>query len=104
MHECVCASVIAVTTLCACGASHSCPVGTFNSDLGAANVSQCTLCPAGRYSSQTGRTDSGWCFPCAKYEDSLPGADVCWPGVIAVIASDTPPIVPGLSTGTALLR
>ena len=87
---------------CVSGLAYPCPAGTFTNQTGLARASQCSLCPAGTFNSDVGKDDVTWCYPCPKYEDSLPGAVACWPGVLDVVATDTAPIFPGLSVGDTL--
>ena len=90
-----------------------CAPGT-TSDAGSA---ACVECPAGLWAdASTGgacmpcaanwfaaRPGSAACAPCAPPGGSAPGASACWPGVVAVTAVDTPPVVPGFSEGDLLL-
>jgi hypothetical protein len=39
------------------------------------------------------------CLGCPHLEDSSPGSLECWPGIVSVVASNPPPVVPGLSGG-----
>jgi hypothetical protein len=47
----------------------------------------------------TGQQSASACLPCAPTENSNAGAPVCWPGIVSVVASNPPPVVPGLSVG-----
>ena len=81
------------------GAVFLCPGGTYNSQMQAGSLSNCTLCPANTYSSALNATGVVVCTPCAQYENSTAGSVVCWPGIVSIIASNPPPVVPMVSVG-----
>jgi hypothetical protein len=68
--------------VCLQGVASPCPVGTYNPTTGAASASiACIPCPAGTYNSGNGSTSVAACVSCPRFEDSAPGASVCWPGL-----------------------
>ena len=101
---------------CAGGRVVACPAGTYRDGASSGgdgaskrrlisfaapptSADACTLCPAGTASAVVGAPSAGACAPCAAREASPPGALACWPGVVSVVASNPPPVVPGLTPG-----
>jgi hypothetical protein len=85
---------------CTGGQGVQCPGGRYNDVPGARSVEGCVACGAGRYSSGVGVGTAAACAPCdAEGEGSDPGSTQCWPGVLSVVASNPPPLVPGFSEG-----
>jgi hypothetical protein len=46
-----------------------------------------------------GATSDVVCRPCVDEEGSAAGAVECWPRVVSAVASNPPPLTPGLSDG-----
>ncbi len=67
--------------------------------LGATSQQNCTQCSPGSYSAVLNASSALTCTPCAPFENSLAGAVTCWPGVVSVVASNPPPIIPMISPG-----
>lgn len=84
---------------CAGGLTTPCPVGRYNAVTGIMSAQECTLCPADSFGPQVGAVSLGACYPCGSYERSGPGSALCWPGLLSVVASSPPPLVPGVSPG-----
>ncbi len=84
---------------CSGGAPHGCPPGTYNEAPGASSVASCVPCGAGTYSGAPNASLAGDCAPCVPPEGSASGAAACWPGLLSAVASNPPPITPGLSPG-----
>ena len=84
---------------CSNGTRAECPVGTFNESPGGASLNNCTKCAAGSANPHVGQRFAASCEPCTPPEDCGRGASVCWPGIVSVVASNPPPVVPMLSVG-----
>ena len=87
---------------CAGGRVSACPAGTYNAYPQAVSAVNCTACPANTYSAVANATALAACAPCARYENSTAGALACWPGVVSIVASNPPPVVPALSARDVL--
>ena len=87
---------------CTRGVLLPCPWGAYYDGTQAASAAECVLCPAGTYSAALNVSSAAGCVPCTPPDDSGPGALACWPGVVAAVASDAPPVVPSLSPGDVL--
>jgi hypothetical protein len=43
------------------------------------------------------------CLPCPALEGSIDGSAACYPGVVSVVASNPPPVQPGLTVGDQIM-
>jgi hypothetical protein len=76
----------------------ACDAGTFSLGGGAGDI-DCQPCPNGTYARARGASG---CTPCASPGSSFASAVWCWPGLVSVVASNPPPVVPGFSEGDLL--
>ncbi len=69
-------------SVCIVGVPVPCPSGRYNPVKGASNASlACIPCPANTFNPLNGSALLGACTSCASFEESSPGASMCWPGV-----------------------
>jgi hypothetical protein len=69
---------------CIQGLPYACPPGTYNQREGAKSVDECLPCPSSTYNPSPGASALSSCLRCDPFEDSLPGALQCWPGILGM--------------------
>lgn len=89
---------------CANATLFLCPAGRYNNNVGASNVTGCSLCGANTFSTAVGAVSPDVCTPCAGvgggiYEGSNAGDVVCWPVITQVAVRDPPPTHAGVDVG-----
>ena len=80
-----------------------CPPGTFNDVFGAFSIDNCTSCAPGTANPTPNATLPTACAPCPAREGSEAGAATCWPGIVSVVASNPPPLIPMISPGDIVI-
>ena len=87
---------------CHGGVVDPCPSGTYNARTGMSRAANCTLCPPNTFGAGLAATSDAACTACARYENSTAGALACWPGLIAAVAANPPPVIPSLTARDTL--